>query len=129
MLIRTLWVLSTMLLLAAPSQAADCPVQGGAEIADALEKASSCAAAYKLFEACAYGSSIDVQFGATVTEKCEGDFLPKLNATQRKAYEREQDACTRKYAKQDGTMYRSFEAFCRAKLARAYAQRLAANPK
>ena len=129
MLIRTLWVLSAILVLAAPSKAADCPVQGGADIAKALEKASSCDAAFKLFEACAYGSSIDVQFGATVTEKCEGDFLPKFSAAQRKACDREQDACTRKYLKQDGTMYRSFEAFCHAKLARAYARRLAASPK
>ena len=124
MLLRTLWVLSAILMLTAPSRAADCPVpRSGDEIAQALEKAPSCDAARKLFEACGYGSSIDVQFGATVTEKCEGDFLPKLNASQRKAYDREQDACTRKYANKEGTMYRSFEAFCHAKLAAGYARK------
>ena len=78
-----------------------------------------------MFEACAYVASIDVQFGAAVTEKCEATFLQRLSAAQRKAYDREQEACTRKYIKQEGSMYRSFEAFCHAKLARAYARRLA----
>jgi hypothetical protein len=125
MLNRTLMAALATLLLAGPLRAADCPVQGGAEIADALDKAQTCAAALRLFEACGYGSSIDVQFGATVTKKCEADFLPKLSAARRKTYDREQEACTRKYIKQDGSMYRSFEAFCHAKLARAYAQKLA----
>ena len=129
MFIRTLWALPAILMLIAPLpiaplQAADCPVpRSGDTISEMLEKAPTCADALKMFEACGYGSSIDVQFGATVTEKCEGDFLPKLSASQRKVYDREKDACTRKYAKQEGTMYRSFEAFCRAKLAAGYARK------
>jgi hypothetical protein len=125
-MMRLLLMLAGMIFLAVPLSAADCPVErSGEAISEALEKAPSCDAALKLFEACAYGASIDVQFGATVTEKCEATFLPKLSTTRRKTYDREQEACTRKYVKQNGSMYRSFEAFCHAKLARAYAQRLA----
>lgn len=130
MFIRMLWVASAILMLAAPSQAADCPVtRSGDVIADALEKAPTCGTALKLFEACAYGASIDVMFGAIVATKCETDFLSKLGSAQRKTYNREKDACTRKYAKKEGTMYRSFEAFCHAKLARTYAQEHATGPK
>ena len=59
-----------------------------------------------------------------MTEKCEGDFLSKLNAAQRRAYDREQKRCQRKYAHEDGTMYRSFEAFCGADLTRNYSAKL-----
>jgi hypothetical protein len=54
MMIRPLLVLSAMLFLAAPLAAADCPVARSRDaISDTLEKAPSCAAAQKLFEACA----------------------------------------------------------------------------
>jgi hypothetical protein len=126
MTIRPLLVLVGLVILTAPLAAADCPVErNGDAISTALEKAATCDAALKVFEACAYVASIDVQLGATVREKCEATFLAKLSAAQRKTYDREQDACERKYIKQEGSMYRSFEAFCHAKLARAYAQRLA----
>ncbi len=62
----------------------------------------------------------DVSLGAVVTEKCEGDFLSKLTAAQRRAYDGEQKRCSRRYLNQSGTMYRSFEAFCGAYVARNY---------
>jgi 2-keto-4-pentenoate hydratase len=62
------------------------------------------ASAGALFEICQFGASGDVSLGAIVTEKCEGDFLSKLNAAQRRAYDREQKRCQRKYAHEDGTM-------------------------
>jgi hypothetical protein len=125
-----LLVLSAMLFLAAPLAAADCPVaRSGDAISDTLEKAPSCDAAQKLFEACAYVASIDSMFGSIVTGKCENDFLAKLNASQRKTYDRQKDACSRKYAKQEGAMYRSFEAMCISKLAAGYSKRFAASPK
>ena len=46
--------------------------------------------------------------------------LSHLDAAQRRAYDREQKRCQRKYAHEDGTMYRSFEAFCGADVARNY---------
>jgi hypothetical protein len=124
--IRPLLVLFATLSLASPLAAADCPVErSGDAISGAIEKAPSCDAAMKVFEACAYVANIDVQFGATVREKCEAGFLSKLSAARRKTYNREHEACERKYIKQEGSMYRSFEAFCHAKLARAYARRMA----
>jgi hypothetical protein len=47
-------------------------------------------------------------------------YLRLLNAAKRRAYDREQKRCQRKYAHEDGTMYRSFEAFCGADVARNY---------
>jgi hypothetical protein len=130
MFIRMLWVASAILVLATALRAEDCPIpRGGDEIATALETAPSCEAALKLFQTCAHVSSIDSMFGGIVTTRCEGDFLSKISAMQRKSYDKTREACTRKYAKKEGTMYRSFEAFCHAKLARAYALKFGASPK
>ena len=98
----------------------ECPTLDHQEIEDLLHKAPSCQRAGALFESCQFGTSGDVSLGAIVTGKCEGDFLGKLNAAQRRAYHREQKRCQRKYAHEDGTMYRSFEAFCGADVARNY---------
>jgi hypothetical protein len=115
---------AAVVLCAAPVHAADCPVErDGEKISEAIEKASTCEAAYNVFQACAYIASIDSMFGGLVTEKCEKTFLSKLNPTQSKTYERGKDACAKKYAKQEGTMYRSFEATCVSKLAVSYAKR------
>ena len=82
----------------------ECPTLDHQEIEDLLRKAPSCQRAGALFEICQFGASGDVSLGAIVTEKCEGDFLSKLNAAQRRAYDREQKRCQRKYAHEDGTM-------------------------
>ena len=117
---------SALLLLAAPSRAADCPVErDGDAISAAIEKASSCEAAYNVFQACAYIASIDSMFGGLVTEKCEKNFLAKLTPAQSKIYLREKAACEKKYANKEGTMYRSFEATCISKLAVGYSKRFA----
>ena len=127
---RLLLALSATFLLIAPAKAVDCPVaRDGDAISAAIEKAPTCEAAYNVFQACAYIASIDSMFGGIVTTRCEGDFLSKINAMQRKSYDKTREACTRKYAKKEGTMYRSFEAFCHAKLARAYALKFGASPK
>lgn len=123
---RPLFALAAAFLLAAQAHAADCPVErSGDKISDAIEKAPCCAAAQKVFEACAYVASIDSMFGGLVTEKCEKGFLTKLTPAQSKTYNREKDACAKKYAKQEGTMYRSFEAMCVSKLAVGYSKRFA----
>jgi hypothetical protein len=101
----------------------ECPTFDHKEIEELLGKAPSCRRALALFEICQFGASGDVNLGAIVTHKCEGDFLTKLSSTQRRAYQREQARCLRKYSKQDGTMYRSFEAFCGAGVARNYSAR------
>jgi hypothetical protein len=76
-----------------------------------------------VFEACEFGASGDVALGAATTEKCEGDFLGKLSPAQKRAYDRSQKLCAHKYQNKDGTMYRSFEAFCGAYVARDYSAR------
>jgi hypothetical protein len=60
--------------------------------------------------------------GAAVENKCEGDFLGKLKAPQKQAYQRELNVCDRKYRNESGTMYRSFTASCRAQISQRYSR-------
>jgi hypothetical protein len=76
-----------------------------------------------IFQACAFGASGDVALGQALIGKCEGDFLGKLNSGQKRAYEQEIKRCWRKYRREGGTMYRSFEAMCAAAVAQAYSRR------
>ena len=110
---------------AAPAWAEDCPAKstGMDDIIAAVNDAPSCDRAMKVAEACAYGASADVQFGAAVEKKCEGDFLGNLKAPRKRAYAREMGACERKYRNESGTMYRSATAFCRAEVAQRYSQK------
>jgi hypothetical protein len=109
---------------AAPARAEDCPAKSTQmeDILAALNAAPSCDRAMKIFEACEYGTSGDVQFGAAVMKKCEGDFLARLKAARKRAYQRELGVCDRKYRNESGTMYLSFTAFCRAEVAQRYAK-------
>lgn len=76
----------------------------------AIETAPSCATAYKMAEACAFGSTADVQTTSIVIQKCEA----RMPQAQRAGYERAAKACHAKFASKDGTMYRSMAAFCAA---------------
>jgi len=107
------------------AQGEECPAKSSLmdDIMVALNEAPSCERAMKVFEACEYGTSGDVQFGAIVEKKCEGDFLARLKDPQRHLYQREMRACDRKYRNQSGTMYLSFTAFCRADVAQRYSRR------
>ena len=117
--------LAVVLSLAAMSaRAADCPAKSTAmdDVVEALNAASDCDRAMKVFEACEFGASGDVRLGAIVENKCEGDFVARLKAPQRQAYRREMRVCDRKYRNQSGTMALSFTAFCRATVAQHYSQ-------
>ncbi|WJR78360.1 hypothetical protein [Bradyrhizobium sp. NP1] len=119
-------VLATVLSIAgAPALAAVCLDKSMTleEIVDTISVSSGCERAMKLFEACEFGTSGDIQLGAAVEKKCEADFLAQLKAPEMLTYRREMRACDRKYQNEDGTMYRSFTAFCRAEVAQRYAQR------
>ena len=94
------------------------------DIIASLNAAKGCDAAMKVFQACEYVASGDVQFGEVVEKKCEADFLDKANASKKQAYKRELGVCDRKYRNQSGTMYISFTAFCRAEVAQRYSQRM-----
>lgn len=87
------------------------------QTADAISAMPGCDRAMKLFEACEYGTSGDIHLGAAVEKKCGADFLTRLTAPQKLSYQREMRICDRKYQSENGTMYRSFTAFCRAEVA------------
>ena len=128
---RMVLALSTALMLAAPAGAKDCPTEDfGFEAREgAVRAAPSCKEALEVMEACAYGASGDTGLGQIVREKCEGGFLAKLNKAQRQTYDRGIKRCDDKYKNEDGTMYRSFSAFCRATLARDTAAKFAKVPR
>ena len=92
------------------------------EMVDAINATPGCEPAMKMFEDCELGSSGDIRLGAAVEKKCERDFLGRLRAPQKQAYQREMCVCDRKYANESGTMYRSFTAFCRAEVAQRYSR-------
>ena len=109
-----------------PSEPKECPVTEGSDaIEQALRTAESCVKAREVFAACAYVASGDVGLGEAVIERCEKDFLAKLGAPQRKTYQQALKRCWNKYARESGTMYRSFEAMCAADVAVTYAKKTA----
>ena len=124
---RLKWWLAglAVVLSVGPVAAADCPAKSTQmdDIIAVLNAASGCDASMKVFEACEYGASGDVQFGAVVERKCEADFLARLKEPQTHVYKREMRACDRKHRNESGTMYRSFTAFCRAEVAQRYSHR------
>ena len=109
---------------AAPAFAAVCLDKSmtSDEIVEAINATPGCERAMKLFEACEFGTSGDIQLGTAVEKKCERDFLAGLKAPRRRAYQREMQVCDDKYRNQSGTMYRSFTAICRAGVAQRYSQ-------
>ena len=118
-------VLAVVLSMAAASaRAEDCPARTTQmdDIIVALNEAPSCDRAMKMFEACEFGASGDVQLGAAVEKKCEADFLWRLKAPQKRAYQGQMGRCVHKYRNQSGTMYRSFTAFCRAEVSQRYSR-------
>jgi hypothetical protein len=130
MLERMVFALLAVILLALPLQAKDCPVETRVEGTleakeEAIRKAPSCKEALAIMEACAYGAGGDTGLGEAVRERCESEFLPKLSKAQRKDYDRGIRRCNGKYRNESGTMYRSFEAFCRAQLTVRTAEKLA----
>lgn len=115
-----------LVLMAGVAHAAEeCPAKSNAmdDIKSALNAAPSCDRAMKLFEACSYGASGDVQFGEVVEKKCEADFLGQLKTPRKLSYQRELRVCDRKYRNKSGTMYISATAFCRAEVAQRYSRR------
>lgn len=104
--------------------AEECPAKSGAmdDVVAALAGAPSCDRAMTLFEACAYGASGDVQLGDVVEKRCEADFPGRLKTPQKLRYQRELQACDRKYRNKSGTMYVSATAFCRAEAAQRFSQ-------
>jgi hypothetical protein len=103
----------------------ECPVESfeSEKIEEAARSAPSCERSFEIFRRCSSGASGDVGVGAVVTERCEAEFLGRLNKAERQTYRRAQECCARKYRHELGTMYRSFEAYCGAEVALSYAKR------
>jgi hypothetical protein len=101
------------------------------EIVDAISASPGCDPAMKIFEDCESGTSGDIQLGVAVERKCEADFLSRLKAPQKKTYASQLVRCDAKYRNKDGTMYRSFTAFCRAEVSQRFARQAlkVADPK
>lgn len=118
-------LLAVLAVLIGPDMAIaeDCPAKSSQmdDVIAALNDAPGCDRAMKVFDACAYGASGDVQLGAVVEKKCEAGFLKRLKAPQNRIYQRELRACDRKYEHRSGTLYLSLAAFCRAEVAQRYA--------
>ncbi len=108
-----------------PDNPQECPLEDVSHdaVEAALNTAPSCEQAAALFGPCAMGSSGDVSLGEAVIKKCEGEFLGKLTAGQKRAYSQAIKACWQKYQRKSGTMYRSQEAMCAAAVAQNYAKR------
>ena len=117
----------------APARAEVCPARSTSmdDIIAALNAAPGCDRAMKVFESCQSGASADAQFGDAVEKKCESDFLVGLKPPQTRAYQQEMQVCDNRHRNQSGTMYLSFNAFCRARVAQHYSQQAlkAAGPK
>jgi hypothetical protein len=130
MIVRVILVLSAVCLqpVAAMAAGEDCPAEDGAEIEQLLAEAPSCDQSMALFRICALGASGDLALGAIVRQRCESEFLDKLSRAERRRYDRWITFCERRYRNEPGTMYRSFEAFCAATVAQAYARRAASKP-
>jgi hypothetical protein len=115
-----------------PASAMECPAKSIAtdDVGTALNEAPGCDKAMSIFQACETATAGDVGLGAIVTQKCEKDFLARLTPPQNQVYQHKLRACDRKYRDQSGSMYRSFEAFCRAKIAQRYSRKaLKPGPK
>ena len=110
----SLGFLALGLTYAAPPPAqAECPVADWDldTIQAAIAQATSCPAAIAISRACAFGSGADVLTAGLAGERCLADLEP-LEAGDRATLARLLQACGEKYADQDGTMFRSFAAFC-----------------
>ncbi|MFH0130549.1 lysozyme inhibitor LprI family protein [Variovorax sp. VaC1] len=120
-------ILSALSILASTQAFADensCAGPGpkGPDALDAaLASTPTCKAAMAMLRQCAWGSSMDTTFGATVVSKCEQEFLGKLTPPDRRAYDRQMKLCADRYAHRDGTMYISATAICQADVATRFA--------
>ena len=110
-----------------PQAEPDCQIEGGPfdldKVEKALQDAPTCRKSLRLFSHCQMGGGSDVHAAGIITEKCEAEFLARLTNPQRQSYKREQDRCYRKYRSEQGSMYRSAEAYCVAEVAERHARR------
>ena len=104
--------------------AVECPFEHGPNFLDdvlkAVSRAESCDASVELANACALGVSGDFSTAGAATARCENDFGTTLTPLERTNYLALKEKCRAKYLGHNGTMYVSFAAFCKTRVAQTY---------
>ena len=78
-----------------------------------IEQSKSCYEAKQLAEACAWGSSLDVQTVGVAYGVCDKELKAQKPARSLLALESKMESiCNKKYENEQGTMYRSMNAYC-----------------
>ena len=122
---KSIFALALMSLSWSVVAHAECP-QSARTIDGAVKYISAaqgqCGEALNRASECSWGSSADGQIAGAAITVCESKFLSKLSATEKAGYSKLQGRCGKKYEGQQGTMYRSMEAFCEAEVSLHFAQ-------
>jgi hypothetical protein len=88
-----------------------------------VQGAASCPRAYQLMQSCQFGTSGDNELADMVQSKCEPLFLPTATPAVRGAYKMALSKCDKIAERNEGTMYMSFAAVCRAGASRDFARK------
>jgi hypothetical protein len=116
-------ILLTAALWPSTGLAADCPIEATGDksfaeaVMDALSAAPDCKEAVKLGQLCGFGSALDVDAATIVIDTCEKAGLSKLSGQKSVQYAKASEACDRKYAHREGSLYVGLAALCREKIA------------
>ncbi|MGV1825415.1 lysozyme inhibitor LprI family protein [Agrobacterium vitis] len=97
----------------------------GDDLLAAIAKTKSCKAAAALYNGCTWGSSADTAFAAAAVQKCEADFVSKLNKSEMTNYADRMQLCAYQYSMTSGTLYMSMAASCQVGIA----EQFSTNPK
>jgi hypothetical protein len=129
---RTMAVLAVLPSIAgSPALAAVCLDKSMTleEIVDTINASPGCERAMKVFEDCEYGASGDVQLGRR--DEMRGGLPVPAQGVAEESLCRRPRRCDAKYTNKEGTMYRSFTAFCRAEVSQRYSRQAlkAVGPK
>ncbi|ANV92073.1 hypothetical protein AWQ24_14940 (plasmid) [Picosynechococcus sp. PCC 8807] len=99
---------------------ANCPVDFNfGSIVTSIEQADTCEQGINIARQCAFGSTADVMFVNLASEKCLTEIAP-LTCNQQTALDDLRQQCRDKYAEFEGTIYRSFAAFCELEVIEAF---------
>jgi hypothetical protein len=105
---------------------AKCPAGDAPIFEEDLRATPTCEAAYKLHDACSWGSSGDANLSGVVIEKCEAVFLNPLSPSQKRNYQARQQRCSNKYASEDGSLAIAEASLCAEAIAVSFARNAAA---
>lgn len=121
---RRLLIAALALVLPSVASSASCPIEPWDvdKIEAAIDAKPTCKAAYDLLIACQRTTSGDVGPAQRVIAKCEGAVVTRSLDARSRAYSQEREACRKKYAGKQGTMYVSFQAICEAQAAVKYSR-------